>query len=271
MSVLKIKDKNGLFLDIPAIKGMDGKNGEKGDTGATGANGLTPTIGENGNWFIGDTDTGKPSRGEKGEGGGMSREEVEAITGKLENLTTEDKTNLVTAINEVNQLANDPKLNMPIYYINIPDTSITGDKAKAEFSKLITEVVNNGDTNDIILIMRWRNYLTGGYWGRGIRILESCLSMSSKVPKYAFRIPGHSGDNLNTSNRVLELTGGWTDNVYTCNSVANRLSNIEFLSVFNTTSYTPTKQYHPATKDYVDRTISNAISTSITSVLESEF
>lgn len=40
--------------------------------GATGADGITPTIGTNGNWFVGDTDTGKPSRGEKGESGGSS-------------------------------------------------------------------------------------------------------------------------------------------------------------------------------------------------------
>ena len=34
-----------------------------------GADGLTPTIGENGNWYLGDTDTGKPSRGERGPTG----------------------------------------------------------------------------------------------------------------------------------------------------------------------------------------------------------
>ena len=34
-----------------------------------GADGITPTIGDNGNWFLGDTDTNKPSRGEKGETG----------------------------------------------------------------------------------------------------------------------------------------------------------------------------------------------------------
>ena len=31
-----------------------------------GADGLTPTIGDNGNWYLGNTDTGKPSRGDKG-------------------------------------------------------------------------------------------------------------------------------------------------------------------------------------------------------------
>ena len=32
-----------------------------------GAGGITPTIGDNGNWFLGDTDTGKPSRGKDGK------------------------------------------------------------------------------------------------------------------------------------------------------------------------------------------------------------
>jgi hypothetical protein len=40
--------------------GADGKDGEDGDDG------ITPHIGNNGNWFIGTTDTGKPSRGADG-------------------------------------------------------------------------------------------------------------------------------------------------------------------------------------------------------------
>ena len=46
--------------------GKDGNPGEKGDPGEDG---ITPTIGENGNWYLGETDTGKPSRGEKGDPG----------------------------------------------------------------------------------------------------------------------------------------------------------------------------------------------------------
>ena len=34
--------------------------------GADGKDGITPTIGESGNWYLGNTDTGKPSRGENG-------------------------------------------------------------------------------------------------------------------------------------------------------------------------------------------------------------
>ena len=39
------------------LKGADGANGKDG------TNGITPTIGANGNWFLGTTDTGKPSHG----------------------------------------------------------------------------------------------------------------------------------------------------------------------------------------------------------------
>lgn len=44
-----------------------GLKGDKGADGKDGANGITPTIGDNGNWYLGGTDTGKPSRGEKGK------------------------------------------------------------------------------------------------------------------------------------------------------------------------------------------------------------
>ena len=43
--------------------------GNKGDTGAAGADGKTPYVGDNGNWFVGSDDTGKPSRGAKGDKG----------------------------------------------------------------------------------------------------------------------------------------------------------------------------------------------------------
>ena len=57
--------------------GEQGPKGEPGDTGPAGANGtdgITPSIGENGNWYLGTTDTGKPSRGEKGDPGATGAE-----------------------------------------------------------------------------------------------------------------------------------------------------------------------------------------------------
>lgn len=54
------------FVVKDGAKGADGSNGKPG---ATGADGVTPHIGDNGNWYIGSTDTGKPSRGVAGAKG----------------------------------------------------------------------------------------------------------------------------------------------------------------------------------------------------------
>ena len=44
--------------------GADGKNGSDGQDGEDGADGITPHIGENGNWYIGEVDTGVSATGE---------------------------------------------------------------------------------------------------------------------------------------------------------------------------------------------------------------
>lgn len=59
-------DGSSQSFNVEAKNGLDGQNGQDGKDGVNGQDGLTPTIGENGNWFLGDTDTGKPSRGEVG-------------------------------------------------------------------------------------------------------------------------------------------------------------------------------------------------------------
>ena len=52
------------------LKGLDGKDGidgKNGVDGIDGKNGDTPFIGENGNWWIGTTDTGVKATGVDGE------------------------------------------------------------------------------------------------------------------------------------------------------------------------------------------------------------
>lgn len=49
--------------------GADGKDGTNGQNGSDGADGNTPFIGENGNWWIGETDTGVKAAGTVGEKG----------------------------------------------------------------------------------------------------------------------------------------------------------------------------------------------------------
>lgn len=75
---------NGTVLTITSASGtssadLKGEKGDKGDTGAqgiqgiqgakgdTGADGTTPHIGDNGNWWIGGTDTGVQAEGQDGD------------------------------------------------------------------------------------------------------------------------------------------------------------------------------------------------------------
>ena len=51
------------LIAVADLKGADGK------PGTAGADGVTPHIGDNGNWYLGGTDTGKPSRGAPGASG----------------------------------------------------------------------------------------------------------------------------------------------------------------------------------------------------------
>lgn len=50
------------------------EGGGGGAPGPAGKDGITPTIGENGNWYLGDIDTQKPSRGEKGADGAAGKD-----------------------------------------------------------------------------------------------------------------------------------------------------------------------------------------------------
>lgn len=50
--------------------------------GADGQDGITPTIGENGNWYLGETDTDKPSRGETGPAGADGRDGADGQPGE---------------------------------------------------------------------------------------------------------------------------------------------------------------------------------------------
>lgn len=65
-STLSITKKDGT---IQSVDILDGENGNTGPAGRDGVDGITPTIGDNGNWYLGNTDTGKPSRGIQGETG----------------------------------------------------------------------------------------------------------------------------------------------------------------------------------------------------------
>ena len=58
-----------VWLNLYDLSTLKGRDGEAGQDGASGKDGNTPFIGENGNGWIGGTDTGIKAAGEKGEKG----------------------------------------------------------------------------------------------------------------------------------------------------------------------------------------------------------
>lgn len=75
---------------VQGPKGEDGKQGPQGDPGqpgqqgapgAPGKDGITPHIGSNGNWYLGDQDTGKPSQGKQGPQGEPGKDGQQGVPG----------------------------------------------------------------------------------------------------------------------------------------------------------------------------------------------
>jgi len=87
-TTVEITKKDGTTESVQILDGQNGENGQDGQDGRdgidgqNGADGITPTIGDNGNWYLGDTDTGKPSRGIQGETGATGDKGDKGDTGE---------------------------------------------------------------------------------------------------------------------------------------------------------------------------------------------
>ena len=104
--LIRVYDKSEEKIGISPLKKLFDKMGVAIDEALAaakasgefdGADGITPTIGENGNWFLGDVDTNKPSRGANGKSaysyaqdGGYTGTEAE-FAAKLADTDTEDE------------------------------------------------------------------------------------------------------------------------------------------------------------------------------------
>ena len=82
--------------------GPQGPAGAPGKDGTAGADGVTPTIGDNGNWYIGSTDTGNPSRGKTGPAGtpgkdGAGMDITGATVGQIAKIAAVDASGVPTA------------------------------------------------------------------------------------------------------------------------------------------------------------------------------
>ena len=71
-----------VWLNLYDLSTLKGRDGEAGQDGASGKDGNTPFIGDNENWWIGDTDTGVKAAGEKGEKGDTGEKGETGASGK---------------------------------------------------------------------------------------------------------------------------------------------------------------------------------------------
>lgn len=62
-------------------KSLSGTTAGTSGSGSAGRDGITPTIGTNGNWFYGSTDTGLPSRGENGSDATVTENSIKEALG----------------------------------------------------------------------------------------------------------------------------------------------------------------------------------------------
>ena len=103
-----------------------------------GADGITPHIGANGNWYLGDTDTGKPSRGETGAPGPAGADGKDGVTPNIQIGTVETLPSGSPATASITGTAENPLLNLGI------PKGADGSGDGASDWELIAEITSDG-------------------------------------------------------------------------------------------------------------------------------
>lgn len=162
------------------------------------------------------------------------------------------------------------------YSMYLPGANVTDTETLQVASDLINNLYKSGSNNSFILHNSYYDIFTGDTY-------DSNMFMNGTHPitntKVDFKFMNINNSTKNDSEpcvrgHTLLIYGTWTDDVFTAKRVSFTRSdpykdlslsnlNSSFLNRNNTTSYTPTGDYNPATKKYVDDAISNAITTTL--------
>lgn len=260
-------------------------------------NGLTPTIGENGNWFLGTVDTGLPSRGPKGDTGSIkfivvtelptenidetaiymkpaknltgenNFEELIYVNGKWEDLgtpsvgvdlsdyyTKEETTKLIDSSLKKYYLTS----NLPISKWNGISYSLN-DVEQTSIHDILKDAYNNNHKSfEIILLNSSKDYKTPKTMT--LFCNEDITQKPTHIQIYSDILGGTDGTLLNQSSLTskffsvsINIYLSWSDDDFTFSSgTGMTCSSFEILRKDNLYPYTPTADYHPATKKYVD-------------------
>lgn len=208
-----------------------------------------------------------------------TKDDVKAITGELENLNTTEKGSLVGAINEV---ASNKETNGIYTVVDSIGTSFSNDLLELPTSLIdkLIDIYNDALSNgyDAITI-RILDKPTGTYKNTTLPYIELSGSVrtinnvwNSLITVNPIRFnPGFGGSQANRLlYGTLYIYGSIVDGKFTTTSSTYRGSGIKVkdindaqnyplkasvLTKTNTTAYTPTSDYNPATKKYVDDAI----------------
>lgn len=213
------------------IRGATGLQGIQGNPGVDGANGLTPYIGYNGNWWIGDTDT--TVRAEPRDG-------VDGVDGQAFNIQS-GLYSVPANVGNPNNL--DPNGNALTTLPTLPQTDISG-KGYVVYDPITTPLepyydlywANNGDTNWTIVHPfsgikgqdgkdGYTPYIQNNVWyingvSTGIQATGNTGAKGDKGDKGDTGPKGDSGDNVN----IVQTTGTSTTSVMSQKAVTDNLA-----------------------------------------------
>ena len=157
--------------------------------------------------------------------------------------------------------------NGTLYLHTIPSPYNT--ELKEFISNVMTECANK-NYNSILILIRFKCLNSIEEIPYLLLAFDSAYKISSANNNYHVVSIG----NEVLQNRIfykyrIDINGTWSDNVFIVSTIIGNRNKHEFISTetgltkTNTTSYTPTSDYNPATKKYVDDAITTAITTSL--------
>lgn len=185
--------------------------------------------------------------------------------GDLEDLDTTDKSDIVSAINEVASSSMDDVA--PVYILKTTDTLseyttlvMRDTSAKQRVGEIITKIMTSDTKEGLILL---HSSPTNTRY-----LLKSHSLHGTNVNSYTFKTSALPSYDSNLQSRLytykqLRISGLWNNNVYTCTDLRFSVSTMydldSFIAKNNTNSYNVTNDYNPAHKKYVDDSISSAV------------
>lgn len=205
-----------------------------------------------------------------GGAGGITIDDVIDITGELEDLDTTDKTDLVSAINEVaGASGGDIGIEVLNLSSNIPNydasnneqTNLNASECEV-VGNLINKFYNKGEASGILVVKSTNSTKSTILFSRS----NNLLNVQNTGYYFLGFMTGWDSNTLRLGYSLI-INGTWNNNVFSCSSAAVRSGRLyllnQFLTTNNTNSYTPTQDYNPASKKYVDDSIASAITNTL--------